>query len=97
MADFLISVPKGKVKILQRVQMDPICPNLPIRSKTNANKKRYIYSYTSQWKDYLILIIFYYTQDRIWQLVVWAVLLQLCVAKVTDDVMAKNIFPYSTR
>ena len=35
--DFLISV--SKVKILQAVPMDPICPNLPIRLKINVNKK----------------------------------------------------------
>ena len=36
-AKLLISVPK--VKILQGVQMDPICPNLPIWPKINANNK----------------------------------------------------------
>ena len=35
--DFLISVPK--VKILQGIRMDLICPNLPIRSEINVNKK----------------------------------------------------------
>ena len=36
-AEFLISVPK--VKILLGVGLDPIFPNLPIRSKTNVSKK----------------------------------------------------------
>ena len=44
-----------KVKLLQGVRMDPICPNLPIRSKKNLNKKSW---YIPHLKDNLILIIF---------------------------------------
>ena len=79
-ADFLISVPK--VKILKGVRIDTICPNLPIRSKISVNKK----SWYTQFKDNLVLIIFY---QKTW--VVWALLLQLCVVKVTDDVIAKKL------
>ena len=45
-----------KVKILQGVGLDPICPNLPIRSKANVNKKGW---YTPHLKVNLMLIIFY--------------------------------------
>ena len=79
-ADFLISVPK--VKILKGVRIATIFPNLPIRSKINVNKK----SWYTQFKDNLVLIIFY---QKTW--VVWALLLQLCVVKVTDDVIAKKL------
>ena len=78
-----------KVKILQGIRMDLICPNLPIGSKINVNKKRW---YTAQLKDNLILIIFCL---KTW--VVWTLFLQLCAVKGTDDVIAKNyIFPVKT-
>ena len=83
-ADFLISVPK--VKILKGVRIDTICPNLPIRSKISVNKK----SWYTQFKDNLVLTIFY---QKTW--VVWALLLQLCVVKVTDDVTAKKLHIFS--
>ena len=52
-ADFLISVPK--VKILLGVRLDLNCLNLPIWSKTNVNKKSW---YIPHLKDNLMLIIF---------------------------------------
>ena len=70
--------------------MDQIFPNLPIRSKINVNKNSW---YTSHLKDNLILIFFY---EKSW--VVWALILQFCVVKVTDDVIAEKnfIFPVKT-
>ena len=81
-SDFLISVPK--VKILQGAWMDLICPNLPIPSKISVNKKS---RYTLHLKEYSTLIIFY---QKTW--VIWALLLQLCVIKVTDDIIAKKLY-----
>ena len=66
------------------IWMDLICANLPIHRKTNVNKKSWD---TPHVKDNLILIIFYL---KIW--LVWALLLQICVVKVTDDVIVKNIY-----
>ena len=51
---FLISA--SKVNILQGSRLDPICPNLPIHSKTNVSKKSW---YTPHLRDTLILIIFH--------------------------------------
>ena len=50
----------------------------------NVNKKSW---YTPHLKDNLILIVFY---QKTW--VVWALLLQLCVVKVTDDVIAEKLY-----
>ena len=54
LTEFLISVSKSN--ILQGVWLGSICPNIPIRSEINANKKR---RYTTHLKDNVILIIFY--------------------------------------
>ena len=45
-----------EVTILQGVCMDPICPNLPIRSKINVNKKNWC---TPHLKDNSLIIIFH--------------------------------------
>ena len=70
--------------------MDLICPNLPIRSKISVNKKSW---YTSHLKYNLILIIF-----LLKDMSGLVSTLQLCVAKVADDVIAKinNIFSVKT-
>ena len=69
--------------------MDPSYPNLPIQSKINGNRKSW---YTTHLKDNLILIIFY---QKTW--VVGAVLLQLCVVKVADDAIAKEITYFQSK
>ena len=70
--------------------MDLICPNLPVRSKINVNKKSW---YTSHLNYNLILIIF-----LLKDMSGLGSTLQLCVVKVADDVIAKinNIFSVKT-
>ena len=70
--------------------MDLICPNPPVRSKINVNKKSW---YTSHLKYNLILIIF-----LLKDMSGLGSTLQFCVVKVADDVIAKinNIFSVKT-